>query len=296
MIKNIFYLIRPQQWVKNTFVFSPIFFSHHIFEINYWLPCFFSFMAFCLAASGIYCFNDIHDYAADRNHAEKCKRPIASGKISKKVGYFVMGCCFLFSIFVIIMQHFISQTNCVCSLTIILFYVFLNIAYCVKLKHIAIVDMFIISSGFVLRVLIGGLSSDIVLSEWIILMTFLLALFLAVAKRRDDVIIYEQTGIKVRENVNRYTAEFMNLSLCVISSITIMCYIMYTISQEVVVRFNSNFLYLTSVFVLAGIIRYLQLTIVDAKSGSPTKILLKDRFIQLCIFCWLLTFTIIIYL
>lgn len=295
MIKNIFSLIRPQQWLKNTFVFLPIFFGHHIFEIGYWIPCVFSFFAFCFAASGIYCYNDIHDVEADRKHAEKSKRPIASGKISKNMGYAIMYCCYLFSAFAIIAQYVITGNKNLFLMAIILFYVLINIAYCVKLKHIAIVDMFIIASGFVLRILIGGLSTGIVLSEWIILMTFLLALFLAVAKRRDDVIIFEKTGIKARKNVNCYTAEFMNLSLCVISSITIMCYIMYTISPEVVERFNSHFLYLTSCFVLAGIIRYLQITIVESKSSSPTKILMKDRFIQMCIVFWLLSFTIIIY-
>jgi hypothetical protein len=127
-------------------------------------------------------------------------------------------------------------------------------------------------------------------------MTFLLALFLAFAKRRDDVVMYETTGTIIRKNVNRYNITFMNQVIGIIASITMVCYIMYTVSPEVIERFQSTSLYITSVFVLAGIIRYLQITIVDIKSGSPTTILIKDRFIQLCILGWLLTFSLIIYL
>ena len=178
---------------------------------------------------------------------------------------------------------------------IIAFYILLNIAYCIRLKHIAIVDVFIIAVGFVLRVLIGGLATSIALSQWIILMTFLLALFLALAKRRDDVVMYEDTGIMARRNVNRYSVQFMNQAISIIASITMVSYIMYTVSPEVVERFNTSYLYATSIFVLAGILRYLQITIVDVKSGSPTKVLIKDRFIHACIAGWLLAFLIIIY-
>lgn len=114
----------------------------------------------------------------------------------------------------------------------------------------------------------------------------MLALFLAFAKRRDDVVIYEDTGVKARRNVNRYNLQFMNQAISIVASITMVCYIMYTVSDEVVERMHTSYLYITSIFVLAGIMRYLQLTIVDVKSGSPTKVLMKDRFIQLCILGW----------
>lgn len=178
---------------------------------------------------------------------------------------------------------------------IIIFYVLMNIAYCIKLKHIAIVDVFIISLGFVLRVLIGGFATGIYLSHWIVLMTFLLALFLAFAKRRDDVVLYEESGVKARKNVNRYNVAFMNHAIGIVAGITMICYIMYTVTPEVMARFESRYLYITSFFVLAGIIRYLQVTIVDLRSGSPTKVLLRDRFIQACIVGWVTTFFVIIY-
>lgn len=171
----------------------------------------------------------------------------------------------------------------------------MNIAYCIRLKQIALVDVFIISVGFVLRVIFGGLVINVVLSQWIIIMTFLLALFLAFAKRRDDVVIYTGTGIKSRKNVNRYNLDFMNLAITIVATITVVSYIMYTTSYEVIERTGSSYLYMTSIFVLLGILRYLQLTLVDIKSASPTNVLLKDRFIQFCIACWILSFFVIIY-
>ena len=178
---------------------------------------------------------------------------------------------------------------------IILFYLVLNIAYCVKLKQIALVDVFIIAFGFVLRILAGSVATGIKLSQWIILMTFLLALFLAFAKRRDDVVIYEDTGVKARKNVNRYNLQFMNQAIYIIASVTMVCYIMYTVSDEVIERMNTSYLYVTSIFVLAGLIRYLQITIVDVKSCSPTKVLMNHRFIQCCIAGWIITFFLILY-
>ena len=128
------------------------------------------------------------------------------------------------------------------------------------------------------------------------LLTFLLTLFLAFAKRRDDVVALEKSGVAMRQSVNRYNLPFMNLAISIIASITMVCYIMYSVSPRVVERFNSPYVYLTSLFVLAGIIRYLQITVVDMQSGSPTKVLLKDRFIQGCVICWLVTFALILYL
>jgi magnesium-transporting ATPase (P-type) len=126
-------------------------------------------------------------------------------------------------------------------------------------------------------------------------MTFLLALFLAFAKRRDDVVIYEKTGIVMRRNTNQYNLAFMNQILSVLASVTIIAYLMYTLSPAITKQFNSQYVYLTSFFVIAGIIRYLQISIVDSNSESPTKILYFDQFIKFCILGWIVTFLIIIY-
>ena len=246
------------------------------------------------AASGIYCFNDIYDVEADRQHPKKCKRPIASGAVSIVEGYIITVLCWLIACGFVLTDIF-AFGNHTFLWAIIAFYVVMNLAYSTKLKQIPILDVFIIAIGFVLRVFAGGVSAHIYISNWIVLMTFLLALFLAFAKRRDDVVELETTGTTRRKGINRYNTAFMNQAMTIVASLTMVCYIMYTISDSVIERIGNPYLYVTSVFVLAGIIRYLQIAIVDIKSGSPTKILLKDHFIQLCIAGWLLTFAIILY-
>ena len=295
ILKSIFLLIRPHQWIKNAFLFLPLFFDGKLLQKEYLMPSIMIFFAYSLAASGIYCFNDIYDVEADKLHPKKCKRPIASGAISKGMGYALMALCIIVS-FGIIYTYDWKVGNQLTLLGIVVAYLVMNIAYCMKLKQLAIVDVFIIAIGFVLRVFAGGFATGIYLSHWIVLMTFLLALFLAFAKRRDDVVMYENTGMKARKNVNRYNLDFMNQAIAIIASITMVCYIMYTVSPEVITRFHSPYVYMTSIFVLAGIIRYMQITIVDVKSGSPTKVLMKDRFIQSCMAGWLITFSLIIYI
>lgn len=292
-LKTIILLIRPQQWVKNFFIFLPLFFDRHITDVAYILPTLFAFFSYSFASSAIYCFNDIWDMEADKLHPKKCKRPIASGKVSKTTGYMIAIICIALSLTIAFAG---TGERWYLLIYILCFYLIMNIAYCVKLKHIALIDVFIIAVGFVLRVLVGGIVTGIYLSQWIVLMTFLLALFLAFAKRRDDVVIYEDTGVKARKNVNRYNLQFMNQAISIIASVTMVCYIMYTVSDEVVARMHTNYLYVTSIFVLAGIMRYLQLTIVDVKSGSPTKVLMHDRFIQLCIIGWIIAFFLILYI
>ena len=294
-MKDIIKLLRPYQWLKNLFVFAPVFFNGSVLDIDYLLPSFMVFFSFCMAASSIYCFNDIYDAETDRMHPIKRNRPIASGAVSKNMGYCLMIICLVLSIIMIFSFCWHSDSARIIIFTLILFYVLLNIAYCVWLKHKVIVDVFIIAMGFVIRIYAGGAATGIELTNWLVLMTFLLALFLAFAKRRDDVAMYETTGKVVRDNITRYTLDYMNQVIGIIASVTMVCYIMYTVSPEVTDRFHSSKIYLTSVFVLAGIVRYLQVTMVDVKSGSPTKVLLHDKFIQTCVFCWILSFVLIIY-
>jgi 4-hydroxybenzoate polyprenyltransferase len=169
------------------------------------------------------------------------------------------------------------------------FYFLLNLAYSVRLKHIPIVDIFFIATGFVLRVFAGAFATNIPPSMWIIIMTFLLALFMALAKRRDDVLLTSQ-GRATRKNIDGYNLEFVNAAMSVMSAVIIGSYIQYTVSEEVVQRLGTHYLYLTSVFVILGIMRYMQITFVQGASGSPTTIFLKDRFLQLTILLWLLSF------
>lgn len=294
-MKSAILLIRPQQWVKNFFVFLPLFFDRHLLDAGYLVPAIVVFFAFSFVASSIYCFNDVWDAELDRLHPKKCKRPVASGKISPTVAYTIMGVLLVFA-FVGVAAFFRADRQAMTGVAAVLAsYFVLNILYCVKLKQIALIDVFIISVGFALRVVVGGIAAGIYISHWIILMTFLLALFLAFAKRRDDVVMYEKTGLVARKNVVRYNVQFMNQVISIVATVTMVCYIMYTVSPEVVERYSSNYLYLSAIWVLLGILRYLQLTIVDMKSGSPTNVLLCDRFIHFCIVCWILTFVVIIY-
>lgn len=291
-MKEIIQLLRPQQWLKNTFVFLPLFFHGDLTNVSLLCKAFLAFVCYSFAASAVYCFNDIYDVDADRKHPTKCKRPIAAGKVSQPQAYGLMAAAFALSV---IIATCTLGDAALATIGVISCYFILNIAYCIRLKHFAIVDMFVIAIGFVLRIFVGGIVTSIVLSQWIVLMTFLLALFLAFAKRRDDVVLYKETGVLPRKNVNRYNLEFMNQAVTVISGVTIVAYVMYAVSDEVTKQFDSQYIYLTTIFVIAGILRYMQLTIVDVKSGSPTRVLLHDRFVQLCVAGWILMFLFFIY-
>ena len=284
-------LIRPHQWLKQVFIFLPLFFDKKLLQIEYVIDALWAFTAFSLAASAIYCLNDIMDIEADKRHPKKCLRPLASGKISKPQAYTIMAILILSSIGI---AYFTFDT--LYLLGIIVGYIVLNICYCIRLKHVAIVDVFIIASGFCLRVAAGGVATDIWISQWIILQTFLLALFLAFAKRRDDVVIFNQNGSKARRNINRYNLDFLNNAISIVATMTMMCYIIWCVSEEVIVRMGTNHLYITAFFALMGVMRYLQITMVDNKSGSPTKILIKDKYIHFCIAGWVITFLVLIYL
>ncbi len=293
MNRFILKLMRPNQWAKNLFVLAPLFFGGRATDWHCVWSCLLASLAFCLAASGVYCFNDIHDVEADRRHPIKRMRPIASGSVSKQMAYAVMFTSWILA-FALVCINFGSGMRRGIVLTL-LAYILMNISYCLKIKQVAIIDVFVIATGFVLRIVAGGLATGIALSHWIVLITFMLALFLALAKRRDDLGIYEKSGVQTRANIKRYNMDFLNHSMGVLCSVIIICYIIYTVSEDVVRRADNRYLYVTSVFVLAGILRYMQLTFVDQKSGSPTKVLLHDHFLQACVAGWVAAFAFIIY-
>lgn len=172
-------------------------------------------------------------------------------------------------------------------LGLVLVYLALNCAYSLKLKHIAIIDVVVIASGFVIRLLVGAEATQVVLSHWIIVMTFLLALFLALAKRRDDVLIYLETDQKPRKVIDGYSLKFLDASMVMTASIVVLAYILWSISPEVAARLHSQDLYLSAVFVVLGVMRYLQIALVEENSGNPSQILLNDRFMQLTLLGWI---------
>lgn len=284
-------LFRIPQWVKNGFVFLPMFFGGKLLQENaVWISCI-AFFIFSFASSAIYCFNDYMDAAADRLHPVKRLRPVASGVISRPIA--------LLSAFVLAIISFAATIYLLKSLSCLLIlsaYIILNIGYSCGLKKITILDVFIIAIGFVLRLWFGGEATFTPLSPWIVCMTFLLTLFLAFAKRRDDVILTEQGNKNCRESSRNYNLTFLNQTLGVLAAITIVCYLMFTVSTQVTDRIGSNYLYITSIFVIFGILRYLQIAIVMSDSGRPTRVLLRDRYIIISIVCWALTYSFFLYI
>ena len=290
-MKKTLLLIRPQQWIKNGFVLIPMFFGGRLLNADDAIASVVTFFAFSFAASAIYCFNDIVDVDADRRHPVKCHRPIASGAVSVPTAYALMAVLALLSA---LLLFFLPQRAGETA-GIVAFYFLLNMAYCIWLKRHAIIDVCTVAFGFVLRILAGGMACNVAVSNWLVLMTFLLALFLSFAKRRDDVLRMNETGEPPRRNTIRYNITFVNQAITVTGTVTLVCYIMYTVSPEVVSRFHAPYLYLTSIFVLVGLLRYMQLTVVDEVSGDPTKILLRDRFTQAIVVAWIMVFLLIIY-
>ena len=288
-MKSMISLMRPEQWMKNIFVILPLFFSGKMLQTDNWLTVVWVLISFSFAASSIYILNDLIDADADAQHPKKCERPIPRGLVSKPVAMMMALMCAVVAIL-------LSWLLCGKMITVIITgYCLLNIAYCLILKQLAVVDVLIVAFGFLLRLLAGGIAADVVLSQWIVLVTFLLALFLALAKRRDDVLIYEKLGVRPRVNITQYNLVFINLSMGVMAAVLIVCYIMYTVSPEVTHRLNTSYLYLTTLFVIAGMLRYMQITFVKQESGSPTHVLMHDHFIQLCVLCWAVSFAVILY-
>ena len=290
-MKKTLLLIRPQQWIKNGFVLIPMFFGGRLLNADDVIASVVTFFAFSFAASAIYCFNDIVDVDADRRHPVKCHRPIASGAVSVPTAYALMAVLVLLSA---LLLFFLPQRAGETA-GIVAFYFLLNMAYCLWLKRHAIIDVCTVAFGFVLRILAGGMACNVAVSNWLVLMTFLLALFLSFAKRRDDVLRMNETGEPPRRNTIRYNITFVNQAITITGTVTLVCYIMYTVSPEVVSPFHAPYLYLTSIFVLVGLLRYMQLTVVDEVSGDPTKILLRDRFTQAIVVAWIMVFLLIIY-
>ena len=286
-------LLRVEQWVKNLFVFAPLFFSGNIANVDLLLKSVFAFMAFSLAASSIYIINDYSDIKSDRKHPEKKFRPLASGAIAKSAAKIVLVfLLILLVICIVVMRNLFSQEYWQFGV-IILFYIVMNLAYTFKLKHVAIVDVCIISVGFVLRVLAGGYATGILISQWAILLTFVLALVLALGKRRGELVNAQISG-RTRKSLDGYNVQFADIALSISCALAIVCYLMFTLSPEVQQRFHPRVFY-TVFFVVFAFLRYLQQTLVYNKTESPTKIIYKDRYIQVTMVLWLAAFLLQIY-
>ncbi len=283
-MKRFFALLRVHQYIKNFFVFAPLFFSLY-FSISRITHTFAAFLLFSLVASSIYIVNDLIDIEEDKKHPKKKFRPIASGLIAPSLALTISIC--LVSVSIVVALLFCKELA-----YILLFYFVLNIFYSFKLKKVVIIDIFTIATGFILRIMAGAAVIEVQVSVWLIIMTFLLALFLALAKRRDDVIL-SQEGKATRKNIDGYNLQFVDISMTLMAAVIIVSYILYTTSHEVTERLQGDNLYLTSIFVILGIMRYMQVTIVGEGAASPTKIVLTDMFLQATILLWLISFSVI---
>lgn len=286
-------LLRIEQWVKNLFVFVPLFFSGNITQLDLLVKSVFAFIIFSLVASSIYIINDYSDIESDRKHPEKKLRPLASGAISKNSALLIFFSLLISIGLLVTANRKLLDQNIEQFVTIIAFYFVMNLAYTFKLKHVAIIDVVIISIGFVLRVLAGGYATGILISQWAILLTFVLALVLALGKRRGELINAQISG-RTRKSLDGYNVQFADIALSISCALAIVCYLMFTLSPEVQRRFHPRVFY-TVIFVVFAFLRYLQQTLVYNKTESPTKIIYKDRYIQITLVLWLATFLLQIY-
>jgi len=285
MTKHIFRLLRPHQYIKNLFVFLPLFFGLKGFDFDLVWELVFVFVGFSFVASSVYIFNDIVDVERDRQHPVKKNRPIASGSVSIRTASIT-------GTVLVALGLYIARLEGVWLL--FLCYLLLNVFYSLKLKHVPIVDVLVISMGFVIRLIVGASVASIELSMWIVIMTFLLSLFLALSKRKGDLVNLDGKA-DARPVLEAYNHEFLTVCMGIMASVVIVAYIMYTTSAEVIARTGSNYVYVTSIFVLFGILRYLKITLFDQTTDSPTKVLIRDIWLQLSIFAWLASFALMLY-
>jgi decaprenyl-phosphate phosphoribosyltransferase len=292
-MKKYFKLLRVEQWVKNLFVFVPLFFSGNIKNLDLLTKSIFAFIIFSLAASVVYILNDYNDIEADKQHPEKRRRPLASGAISKRQAISIFIGLIVADIALVFFAQAYFQESLWKFATIVGFYFVMNLAYTFKLKHVPIIDISIIAVGFVLRVLAGGYMTGISISQWAILLTFVLALVLAIGKRRGELINAQVSG-KTRKALDGYNVQFADIALSISVTLAIICYLMFTLSPEVQARFHSRVFY-TVIFVVFAFLRYLQQTLVYNRTESPTKIVYRDRYIQVTLLLWVAAFLIQIY-
>lgn len=268
MISDYSKLLRVSHWIKNIFVFVPILFSKHLFNWFYFSDVLFAFITFSLAASLIYIFNDLIDVEYDRKHPVKKYRPIASGKVSVQQAKYSL---VILLILIIILT---SQLNWAFTFTLMA-YVVINVFYTLLLKNIIIMDVLSIASGFMLRVLAGAFVIDIYISNWLILTTIFLALYLAAMKRRSE--LHAQVGgNSTRAVLKDYSKKFIDIITLISGIGLIACYILYSVSERTLNQFGSKYFIFTSIFVAFGVLRYMFLVLKRSKGENPTEIMLTD--------------------
>jgi 4-hydroxybenzoate polyprenyltransferase len=280
-------LLRPAQWIKNLFVLGPLLFSGKAFDPAALADAFQAFAAFCLVSSGVYAINDVADRESDRIHPVKRVRPVAAGRIPARSAL-VAGVALILSGLAVG-----SLVNRSAGLFVAL-YVALNVAYMWRLKQIVVVDVFVIASFFVIRLLTGAAAVQVEPSVWLLLCGGLLALYLGFTKRRHELVLLGDESSGHRGVLSQYTPAFLDQMSIVLLSVTVVCYIMYTLESATANAVGRNLLSYSTVFVLYGVFRYLFL-VHHREGGSPTQTLLKDRQLLIVAACWLVYCGLVIY-
>jgi 4-hydroxybenzoate polyprenyltransferase len=282
-------LLRPHQWIKNGFVLAPIVFSRELFLTDAVGSALRAFGAFCMAASAVYVINDIVDVEADRAHPVKRKRPLAAGTISKPQAYLVFGLVITFAILLSFPLHPYFQLS-------VAAYFLLNMAYSLKLKEVVLLDIFVIATGFMLRVLGGAYAIQVQVSNWIILCTMFISLFLGFAKRRGEILLLQRSGQNSERKVlSSYTVTFIDQMITISATATVISYALYTVAPRTVDMFGTERLIYTTGLVIFGIFRYLYLIHMKDSTENPASAVLSDKPILLVTLVWLVTCVLIIY-
>ena len=287
-IIEIFKSLRPQQWIKNLFIFAPLIFSRNILNRPFLFKTIAAFAAFCLISSAHYIFNDLRDLEEDRRHPVKSKRPLASGRLRKGpavIALVVIGAAGL-ALAASIGRPF---------LIIAAGYLVLQTAYSMWLKHVVILDVFVIAAGFLIRVVAGGLAIQVEISSWLLICTILLSLFLAMGKRRYELVLLDKDAANHRPILREYNTYLLDQMISVVTASTLLAYCLYTISAETVAKFGTRNLIFTVPFVLYGIFRYLYLIHQKAEGGTPEALIIRDKPLLADIFLWIVAAALILH-
>ncbi len=281
--------LRPQQWVKNGFVFAALIFSQHLTDWDRNWRVTLAAAAFCLISSAAYLLNDLLDAPEDRNHPVKRLRPVASGRLGVKLAATTSAVLALGALAT-------AWTLDRKFLLIVALYAGLNLAYSWFLKRVMLLDVFVISAGFVFRVIGGAVVIHVVVSSWLIVCTTLLALFLALSKRRHELVLLKRGASNHRSTLANYSPYFLDQLIGIVTASTVMSYALYTLSPDVQAKFPGKRLELTIPFVLFGIFRYLYLVHRNEEGGNPTRLVLTDPVLVAVVLMWAASVIFIIYL
>ena len=268
MLKDIIKLLRISNWLKNVFVFVPLVFSVHLFDINYFADVFLAAIAFSITSSIVYIINDLADINKDLLHPVKKFRPLAAGKISISFAYTtIVALTILLIPFILSLEYYFSLT--------LLGYFILNVLYSFLFKQVVILDIMCIAAGFMLRVIGGALVIDVFISNWLILTTLFLSLFLAIMKRRSEVVLRTNDN-STRIVLKDYSPDFINQISSITAAGVIICYALYTVSERTVSVFGTENLVFTTIFFIFGILRYMFIVYTQNKGENTIEIIFKD--------------------